>query len=121
MLSVGMEKFRIGLYGFAQVTAIAYGVLATGATVKFNRYWIDQGYDMPDGYYRAIFYRDHGYFLLLLVVAWAIATAWYSSQWAEWKIGERTISLSGVALAILFAVIGTYFAINGAQEPPHHF
>jgi hypothetical protein len=114
-----MEKFRIALYGMAQVTAIVYGVLASGATVKFNRYWLDQGYSMPSAYYWAVFYRDYGYHLLFLVVIWALAMSYFSSHWGNRRFEEREISISGIALTVTLALLGTTFAIWGAQEPPH--
>jgi hypothetical protein len=114
-----MEKFRIAMYGMAQVTAIVYGVLATGATVKFNRYWLDLGYRMPDSYYRAMGFRDHGYFLLVLVLAWTAVMSYFSSRAGQWKVNETAITASGIGLTIFFALLGTAYAVAGATEPPH--
>ncbi len=108
-----MEKFRIALYGMAQVTAIVYGVLAAGAAVKINSRFADEGQIMPEGYYRALFYRDHGFLLLLLVLAWAVVISWLAFVPSRWSIEERTINITGIGLALLFVVAGTYFAVNG--------
>jgi hypothetical protein len=116
-----MEKFRIALYGMTQVTAIVYGVLASGAAVKFNRYWLDQGYSMPDAYYRAMFYRDHGFLLLLLVLVWAVVMVYFSSQWSKRRINEDEISAYGLGLTIFFAILGSVFAVGGFSEPPHFY
>jgi len=108
-----MEKFRIAIYGMAQVTAIVYGVLAAGAAVKINSRFADQGYPMPDAYYRAMFYRDHGFLLLLFVLAWAVVISWLAFVPSRWSIEERTINVTGIGLTLLFAAAGTYFAMNG--------
>jgi hypothetical protein len=105
-----MEKFRIGLYGMAQVTAIAYGVLASGAIVKLSHppeELAESSFNM------GALYRDYGFYLLLLVVAWAAISAYRSSDWAENRIDEDDITKSGLGLTILYAILGTFFAFLG--------
>ena|ERR1700761_1254425 len=112
MLYVVMEKFRIGLYGFAQVTAIAYGVLASGAIVKVSHSPEEiQNHPFLNG---GVIYRDYGFYLLLLVLAWAIISAYQSSDWAKKRIDEDDITSSGLGLTILYAIFGTFFAFSGA-------
>jgi hypothetical protein len=103
----------------AQVTAIVYGVLASGAMVKLNHEYVDQGYQMPTSYYLAVFYRDHGFFLLFLVVAWAVVVSYLSSVPSRWSIDESTINITGIGLTIAFAILGTCLAFGGAEPPPH--
>jgi hypothetical protein len=114
-----MEKFQIAKYGMMQVTAVVYGVLASGAMVKFNRSWPDQGYAMPDSYYRAIFYRDYGFYFLFVVMAWTAGVTYLSSQFSTKNFDERTLVHSGMALTLLLAVAVTIFAAGGAAEPHH--
>jgi len=114
-----MEKFQIAKYGMMQVTAIVYGVLASGAAVKFNRGWLEQGYIMPASFYRAMFYRDYGFALLGLVLLWVTLVSYLSSPLSKWDFRERNLSVSGLVLAILFAVAGTWIAFGGATPPPH--
>jgi hypothetical protein len=113
MLWVGMEKFRIAMYGMAQVTAIVYGLLASGATTKCVKQLYGPGTPMPAGFYWAQTYRDYGIFLLLLVIAWTVAVSYFLLPRFNHGYEERTLSFSGLALAILFAVIGTFFAVQG--------
>lgn len=119
MLKGGMEKFQIAKYGLMQVTAVVYGVLASGAAVKFNRGWSDQGYPMPDTFYRAMFYRDYGYYLLLVVLAWTVGASYFSSPWSRHNFDENTLIHSGMALTLLFAIVGSVIAFSGAIPPPH--
>jgi len=114
-----MEKFQIAKYGMMQVTAIVYGVLASGAAVKFNKSWLEQGYIMPDTYYRAIFYRDYGMYLLFLIILWTAAIAYLSSSLSKYNIEERYLPISGLVLAIFFAIAGTVIAFGGATAPVH--
>jgi len=114
-----MEKFQIAKYGMMQVTAIVYGILASGAAVKFNKSWIEQGYTMPDAYFRAIFYRDYGVYLLGLVIIWAVVVSYLSSPFSKWDFEEHNLSISGLVLAILFAIMGSCLAVGGATPPPH--
>lgn len=114
-----MEKFRIGMYGMAQVMAIAYGVLGCGAAVKVNRPLLDYGYSMPPVYYNALFYRDHGFWLFLIVLFWAGIAAYLSSEWGQWKMDEGAISATGITLTILFVMAGTSLAMGAAMPPPH--
>jgi hypothetical protein len=112
MLLLGMEKFRIGLYGFAQTTAIAYGVLASGAVVKVSHSPEElQANPFLNG---GVIYRDYGFYLLLLVLAWAVISAYRSSEWAKNRIDEDDITGSGLGLTILYAILGTFFAFSGA-------
>jgi H+/Cl- antiporter ClcA len=119
MLKRGMEKFQIAKYGLMQVTAVVYGVLASGAAVKFNRSWLDQGYLMPDTFYRAMFYRDHGYYLLVVVLAWTIGAAYFSSPQSRHNFDESTVIHSGMALTLILAIVGSVIAFGGATPPPH--
>jgi hypothetical protein len=109
-----MEKFRIAMYGMSQVTAIVYGVLASSAVVKIGNHLVEQGYHMSNGYYRAMFYRDYGSYLLLLVLAWGVTISWLSFVPSRWAIEERTINVTGIGLTIAFAVLGTVLAFGGA-------
>jgi hypothetical protein len=114
-----MEKFRIAMYGMSQVTAIVYGVLASGATVKLNHSYLDQGYAMPNSYYFAVFYRDHGFLLLFLVLVWAVAVGYLSVVPSRWSIEENAITVTGIGLTLLFAILGTILAFAGATPPVH--
>ena len=114
-----MEKFRIAVYGMSQVTAIVYGVLASAAAVKLNHTYLDQGYPMPNAFYLAMFYRDHGYLLLLLVLAWAVTVGYLSAVPSKWSIEENTITATGIGLTIAFAILGTCLAFAGAAPPAH--
>jgi hypothetical protein len=110
-----MEKFRIGLYGLAQVTAIAYGVLASAAIVKVSHSPEEieefRAHPFLNG---GVVYRDYGFYLLLLVVAWAIFSAYQSSDWAKNRIDESNITSTGLGLTILYAILGTFLAFSGA-------
>jgi len=114
-----MEKFQIAKYGMMQVTAIVYGILASGAAVKFNKYWLEHGYTMPDAYYRAAFYRDYGISLLVFAILWTAIISYLSSPLSKWNLDERYLSVSGLALAIFFAIAGSVIAFTGAEPPPH--
>jgi len=74
---------------------------------------------MPDTYDRAIFYRDHGIWLLGLVMVWVVAVSYLSSPLSKWDFEERNLSISGLVLTILYAVAGTWIAFGGATPPPH--
>ena len=114
-----MEKLQIAKYGMMQVTAIVYGVLASGAAVKINRSWLDEGYIMPDTFYRAIFYRDYGIYCLGFVVIWVVLVSYLSSPLSKWDFQESNLSVTGLVLTLIFAIVGTSIAISGATPPPH--
>jgi hypothetical protein len=111
-----MEKFRIGMYGMAQVMAIVYGVLGCGAAVKLNKPAADDGFRMSSVYYLASYFREYGYFLLLFVIGWAIVMA-YQSSWGSREVDENEISTSGIALTIGFILLGTFLAFGAAMPP----
>lgn len=115
-----MDKVQIAKYGMMQVAAIVYGVLASGAAVKLNKSWLEQGYTMPDAYYRAIFYRDYGVCLLGVVILWVVVISYLSSPLSKWDLDESSLSISGLVLTIIFAILGTCLAFGGAT-PPSHF
>ena len=108
-----MEKFQIAKYGMMQVTAVAYGILASGAAVKLNKPFADQGLPMPDGYHYAILFRDYGFCFLGVVIIWTVVVSYLSSPFSKWDFNESNLSLSGIALAIFLAIMGTFFAIGG--------
>lgn len=108
-----MEKLRIGFYGMTQVAAIVYGVLAAGAVVKAFHPPPSPGDIEPAIYNGGMFYRDYGFYLLLLVVAWAVYTAYFASSRGGNKVDEDAIMSSGLSLTIGFALLGTFLAFQG--------
>jgi len=112
-----MERFRIAKYGIMQVTAIVYGVGASGAVVKFNKVYAEQGCKMSDGYYRALFYREHGIDLFVLVMIWTVLVSYLSSPLSKWDFKNAGLATSGKALAIFLALLGTVIALGGIIQP----
>ena len=113
-----MEKFRIAMYGMTQVTAIVYGVLASGTVLKVSHPWPNLVDPTPPSFNLGMFYRDHGYYLLILVVAWAVATSYMSSDWSQNRIDEGAITKSGLGLTIFYAILGTFLAFMAAMPQP---
>jgi hypothetical protein len=108
-----METFQIAKYGLMPVAALVYGMLVSGTVVKLGKPMADAGLPMPDGYYRALFFRDDGTYFLTLVNVWTIAASYLSSSLSRWNFGEGDLAPSGPAFSILLAVIGTFFACGG--------
>jgi hypothetical protein len=101
-----------------QVTAIVLSVLACGTAVKLNRAYVEQGLSMPDAYYRAISFREHGPVLFFVVILWAAAASYFSSPLCHWKVQEHVLARSGLLLTFLFLVVGSVLAISGAIAAP---
>jgi hypothetical protein len=116
-----MDKAQIVRYALMQITALVYGILAAGAAVKLNKPMADMGYVMPDGYYHAIFFRDYGIYLFVVVIAWTAMVSYYSSSYASREVDTGTLTISGMVFTLLFTVIGTVIAFSGAMPPHTHF
>jgi hypothetical protein len=112
-----MEKFQIAKYGLMQVTALVYGILASGAAVKWNKPFADQGQIMPDSYYVAAFFRDYGFCFFGIIVIWTVSVSYLSSPFSKWEMEEETLAYSGMILAIILALTGTFVAFGGAIHP----
>lgn len=113
-----MEKFRIAFYGMTQVAAIVYGVLAAGTILKVTHPWPNPDEISPPSFNLGMFYRDHGYFLLVLVVVWAIYASYMSSDWSQKQIDEEEIIKSGLGLTIFYTILSTILAFS-AIFPQH--
>ena len=115
-----MESFRIGFYGMAQVAAIVYGVLASGTVLKVTHPWPnpDEPTAPAPDFNPGMFYRDHGLFLLVLVIAWAAGSAYLSSERSRYQVNEEEIAKSGMGLTIAYALLGTLCAFLAAM--PQH-
>jgi len=107
-----MEKFQIAKYGMMQVTAIVYGVLASGGCVKMWGKMAGDDYPKPAIYYGARFFHDYGLCLLLLVLGWTMLVSYLSSEYSPWDWNGEDLALSGLALAILLAVLSTFFVFG---------
>jgi len=107
-----MEKFQIAKYGMMQVTALAYGILACGTTVKLGKPLVESGYTMPPIYWSALFYRDHGILLLAVIIVWTIAAAYYSSPFPSRNIDERWLIGSGMLFFITLFLAGSILAFG---------
>lgn len=115
-----MEKFRIGFYGMTQVAAIVYGVLASGTVLKVTYPWPnpDETAAPPPPFNPGMFYRDHGDFLLALVIVWAVCAAYCSSDGSRDRIDEAEITKSGLGLTIVYAILGTLCAFMAGMPQP---
>ena len=113
----GMEKAQIVRYALMQLVALIYGVLAAGVAVKVNKLNADQGYTMPDAYYRAIFVRDYGCWFFFIVILWALFAVYQTRS--HNGLSEGTLTATGIGLAIVLALAGTSIAFAGAEPPPH--
>jgi hypothetical protein len=114
-----MEKVQIVRYALMQIVAVMYGVWSCAAAVKINRPFADDGFTMPDMYYRAVFFRDYGAWFLLLAVIWTVLVAYLSSPYAKWEVDEGTLTWSGILVAVFLVFVGTSLALGGASPPPH--
>ena len=112
-----MEKIQIAKYGMMQVTAVVYAILACGAAVKFNRPLAEAGYAMSDAYRWAAFFREYGIWLLVAVMFWAVAVSYLGSPLSKWDFQDEHLSYSGLALTIIYAILGSYLAIGAFTSP----
>ena len=115
-----MEKARIVKYALMQIVALIYGILFSAATVKLNKPLAEEGYTMPDAYYRAVFFRDYGAWLLIIVILWTMAVAYLSSPLSRLQIDEAMLTVSSLGVAILFGIAGTIIAFGGMMPPLVH-
>ena len=119
MLKVAMEKIQIAKYGMMQVTAVVYAILSCGSAVKVNNTMLPSPDVLPRSaaFCRALFIRDYGILFLVAILAWAIAISYLSSPLSKWDVDEDDLCYSGLALAVVFAIVGTYIAIAAAVLP----
>ena len=114
-----MDKVQIVRYALMQIVAVMYGVWGSAGGVKINKQFVEMGYDMPPAYYRAIFFRDYGFWFLIIVLIWTIAVSYLSSPYANYEVSEGTLTWSGMILALLIFIVVTTIALGGAAPPPH--
>jgi hypothetical protein len=112
-----MEKAQIVRYALMQLTALIYAVLGAATAVRINRPLAEQGYPMPDPYYRAVSIRDYGCWLFVFVILWTVFAV-HQSQSPN-GLSEETLTATGIGLALLFAIAGTFIAIAGAAAPAY--
>jgi hypothetical protein len=106
----GMEKFRIAQYGCIQMVALAYGLLSSGLVMKAATFFNPPA---PPIFGVAKAYHDYGFFLSLVIIAWATFCAYRCSTFSKSMIGERSIVISGLILSGLFFLSSSYFFVWG--------
>ena len=100
--------FQIAKYALMQVTALVYGVLICGLVTKGEKTLLMEGQNLSNTYWLAVFCRDYGIYLSVLILIWTTIVAFYSSPLAAREIDELWLTCSGLLLAGLFAAVGTY-------------
>lgn len=100
----------IVLLALLQMTAIGYGILATAAFCKLGRVSLESGgYPVPGGYAWAVWYRDYGILLSVMVVIWVVFVCLRSSP--PHNMAWSSILFSGAGLALAFFLVGSFFAL----------
>jgi len=107
-----MEQFRIAQYGLMQSVALVYGILACGTAVKIGKPIVERGLPMPSIYWLAAFYRDYGFCLFLLIIAWALFAAYHASIFSKKHVDEGWVVGSGMCLLIVFFILGSWLAFG---------
>jgi len=106
-----MNTRKIVLLSLVQVAAVIYAILITAAFCKMARLSMESGGPPAGfGYVMALSFRDFGPFLFLVILAWASIMSYYSSPFAPAEVSMEMVTRSGTGLAVLYGVLGSFFA-----------
>jgi|GEM_PF-3796490 len=96
-----------------QLASLLYAIFFTAATCKAGSAVLQGGYSPPRAFVWAETFRDAGWCLALLVLAWTCLAAYSISPFCSHPASPRTVTWSGLGLAAAFIVCGTWFAASG--------
>jgi hypothetical protein len=106
-----MDKVQIAKYAMMQVVALVYSMLACGTVVKLMNRYLQNGLPMSNFYYATRLVRDYGLWFFVIILGWTLLAAYYSSSLSTREVSSLKLAISGMVIAILFAVVATFMAL----------
>lgn len=109
-----MNTRAISLLAILQVAALCFGILFTAVFCRISGRFLEthgSGYPGPIGYLRACAFRDHGVWIMVLILGWALTASVLSFRDDLPWFAERIMLGAGGTLLAILAIAGFWFPI----------
>ena len=109
-----MNKRAISILSILQVAALCFGILFTAVFCRISGRFIEThlgDFPQPRGYVLACAFRDHGFWIMLIILGWAVAAAILSSRDDTVWFTDQVTLVSGGALFAILVFAGFWFSI----------
>lgn len=103
-----MQSKHIILAALIQTGVLVFSILLTGAVRRAALHMVGENHEGMDFFVRTAFFRDYGFLLFGLVLAWTIGASYYSFYPSARSVPSSWLSGSGVALIFGFVVLGIW-------------